>query len=98
MHRSQFCEALIKRKRLKLCYKGHYRLVEVYIVGTNRDGGSVALVWQVMGGSNSDEKEGWKLLYIENVTYTKILEEKFVVIRPDYEREHPFFHHIDCRI
>ena len=56
-----------KKLCLKLAYDGFSRVVEVYSVGTSSAGYIVMRVWQVEGGTVSNERVGWKMRRLDEV-------------------------------
>ncbi len=75
MWKSQPCEALKDGKRLELRYHGYTRVVEVHAVGSStKDGHTIMRVWQVRGGSVSNEPVGWKLLRLEEASGAHMLD------------------------
>lgn len=72
----------IKEKRmLEFCYKGSFRVVEPHVYG-NKGGEDGIMAYQVRGESSSGKPEGWKRMYLKDVTGIKILDEKFPGRRP----------------
>lgn len=53
---------------LTISYGRYTRLVEVHAVGVNDLGHHIMSVWQVSGGSESNEPVGWKLLRLDEMT------------------------------
>ncbi len=76
MHASTACEALKSGSCLEVRYDGFTRVVEVHAVGTSTAGNPVMRVWQVRGGSVSNEPVGWKLLRLDEARDLGILKEK----------------------
>ena len=62
MWASTACQALSSGCVLQLQYGGYFRDVEVHAVGVTKDDNEIMRVWQVSGGSISNEPAGWKLL------------------------------------
>ena len=68
------CEALRSGHVLELRYDGFFRSVEVHAVGFTKQDNPVMLVWEVTGGSVSNEpvvivpREG-ELITIREITY-----------------------------
>lgn len=92
------CEALRNGKRLELRYDGFTRVVEVHAVGTTKDGKQVMRVWQVSGGSNSGEREGWKLLRLDEAFAASVTGEKSEAPRRGYVRGDKAMTFISCQV
>lgn len=93
------CAALAASKCLELRYDGYSRVVEVHAVGRTKEGNWVMRVWQVRGGSVSNERVGWKLMRLDEILSTHILNEKSMAPRPQYKRGDPAMRHgIQCQI
>jgi len=86
MHTATACDALAKGRRLQISYDGFYRVVEVHACGITKDGNAVMRVYQVRGGSVSNEPIGWKLLRLDEAIALSILEEASEAPRPGYRR------------
>src|SRR5260370_32088507 len=65
MHTAVACQALQSGHCLEVRYDGYVRIVEVHACGWTKEGHAVMRVWQVRGGSVSNEPVCWKLLRFE---------------------------------
>jgi hypothetical protein len=92
------CEAIAKGQRLQLHYDGYTRIVEVHACGITKDGHTVARVWQVSGGSVSDEPIGWKLLRLDEVHGATLLDETSEAPRQSYRRHDKAIARIICQV
>jgi hypothetical protein len=91
-------EALEKGLCLTLHYNGYTRLVEVHTVGTNALDHHIVSVWQVSGGSESNERVGWKLLVLDEATGAALTDIKSQAPRHGYKRGAKQFTRILCQI
>jgi len=92
------CEALRNGKRLELRYDGYSRIVEVHAVGITQDGNDVMRVWQVRGGSNSGERQGWKLFRLDEAFSAHMIDEESEAPRRGYARGDKVMSIISCQI
>jgi hypothetical protein len=83
---AQACEALAAGRCLELRYDGYSRVVEVHAVGLTSERNWVMRVWQVRGGSVSNERVGWKLLRLDEASSAVITNERSMAPRVDYKR------------
>jgi hypothetical protein len=98
MWKSVACEALRKGKCLELRYDGFSRIVEVHAVGTSKEGNNLMRVWQVRGGSVSNERSGWKLLRLDEAFGASVTDEKSEAPRHGYKRGDEAMRFIDCQV
>lgn len=92
------CEALRSGKRLELRYDGYSRIVEVHAVGVTQDGNGIMRVWQVRGGSNSGERQGWKLFRLDEAFSAHMIDEESEAPRRGYARGDKVMRTISCQI
>jgi hypothetical protein len=92
------CDALRSGKLLEVIYDGYVRAVEVHAVGTTKDGNDVMRVWQVSGGSNSGERQGWKLLRLDEARGGAMLSGASQAPRRGYSRGDKAMASISCQI
>lgn len=92
------CEALRLGKCLELRYDGYVRVVEVHAVGVTEESHDIMRVWQVRGGSNSGERQGWKLMRLDETFSTHVIDEKSSAPRAGYKREDKVMAFIRCQI
>lgn len=92
------CEALGAGKRLELRYDGYSRVVEVHAVGVTKDGNGIMRVWQVRGGSNSGERQGWKLFRLDETFSSHVIDEESEAPRRGYARGDKAMWIIHCQV
>jgi hypothetical protein len=92
------CQALNARCVLHLLYDRYFRMVEVHAVGVTKDGNDIMRVWQVSGGSVSNEPVGWKLLRLDEATGATLTEVPSAAPRQGYRRNDPAMQRIICQI
>jgi hypothetical protein len=98
MWKLEACSALRLGKCLELRYDGFTRTVEVHAVGTSEEGRDLMRVWQVRGGSVSNERTGWKLLRLDEAFGASITNEKSEAPRYGYKRGDKAMRFIDCEV
>ena len=86
MWKSVASDALRQGKCLELRYDGFSRIVEVHAVGTSEEGNDLMRVWQVRGGSVSNERTGWKLLRLDEAFGASVTNEESKAPRSGYKR------------
>ena len=98
MWTSVACDALQNGRVLELQYDGYFRGVEVHAVGVTKDGNSIMRVYQVSGGSVSNEPIGWKLLRLDEATGAAVTKVKSFAPRAGYNRQDKAMAQITCQL
>lgn len=91
------CRAIEKHNFLELRYSGYSRIVEPHAYGRNKNGEEVLRCYQVSGGSESGEKEGWKLLKVVEV-YSLSVDTHIFATRGNYRQNDSAMEIIFCQI
>lgn len=92
------CDALQSGQVLELRYDGFSRSVEVHAVGVTKEGNGIMRVWQVSGGSASNEPVGWKLLRLDEASGAVVTDQKSLAPRSGYKRGDPAMTQITCQL
>jgi hypothetical protein len=92
------CAALRSGHVLQLRYDGYTRDVEVHAVGFTKDDNAVMRVWQVAGGSVSDEPVGWKLLRLDEAAEAVVTAARSMAPRAGYNPADPVMKVITCQL
>jgi hypothetical protein len=92
------CAALRSGHVLQLRYDGYTRDVEVHAVGFTKDDNAVMRVWQVEGGSGSNEPVGWKLLRLDEAVEAVVTTERSMAPRSGYNPADPVMTVITCQL
>lgn len=92
------CRALRNGKCLELRYDGFRRIVEVHAVGVSKAGNICMSVWQVRGGSESNEPEGWKFMRVDEASSAAEIDEQSQAPRTGYVRDSKQFERIICQL
>lgn len=71
---------------LRLQYDGYFRVVEVHAVGVSTAGNPCMRVFQVRGGSVSNEPVGWKMMVLDKAFTMHLTEEVSQAPRPGYAK------------
>ncbi len=81
------CQAILAGKCIQLTYSDYIRVVEVHAAGYTKDENAVIRVWQVRGGSVSNEPVGWKLMRLDEAESMHIIDEDSQAPRQGYKRD-----------
>lgn len=92
------CDALRTGKVLELRYDGFVRAVKVHAVGFTKDDNAIMRVWQISGGSNSNEPVGWKLLRLDEASGAFITTAQSQAPRPGYKPGDPAMKVVSCQL
>ena len=92
------CEALRSGHVLELRYDGYARMVEVHAVGFTKEDNAIMRVWQISGGSASNEPVGWKLLRLDEATGAIVTHQKSLAPRPGYKPGDAVMKLITCQL
>jgi len=92
------CDALQSGHVLQLRYDGYTRDVEVHAVGFTKENNAVMRVWQVGGGSVSNEPIGWKMLRLDEATGYFITNQESLAPRSGYKRGDKAISVIRCQL
>lgn len=86
-------QAIKEQKILELRYHGYARTVEPHAYGRDKGGNEILRCYQTSGGSESGEREGWKLLKVREVISLHLMNSEFL-IRREYKRHDKAMVHI----
>lgn len=92
------CDALRQGKRLELRYDGWARVIEVHAVGISTTGTGLIQAYQVRGGSNSNERFGWKNFKVDEALSAHLIDELSEAPRSGYKRNASAFQQMTCQI
>lgn len=98
MNNPLLADAIARRQMIELQYDGFSRLVEPHAYGIDSDRSEKLRCWQVNGGSASGERQGWKLLNVNDIRATTMSEHAFSNARPGYKRGDTAMQHIYAQL
>lgn len=98
MRADQACQALASGKCIEVRYDGFGRVVEVHAVGRSTAGNPVMRVWQVEGGSASNNRVGWKLMRLDETQFIGATDRISEAPRDGYKRGDRGMSTVDCEI
>jgi predicted DNA-binding transcriptional regulator YafY len=90
--------AIDNKRLLRFTYRGYARVVEPHTYGIHKKTLRALVAFQVRGGSNSGQPEGWKTFNESEIRALSMLEETFAAPRPDYRKNDPFFESIIAQL
>lgn len=77
--------AINTKHLLRVEYHSYYRLVEPHTYGINQKDHETLSCYQVAGGSESNEPQGWKLLLVREAHAISIADNVFLGARNGYK-------------
>jgi len=86
-------DAIQRRQRLALTYKGEQRLVEPYLLYATETGEEILHGWQISGHSSRGRAPHWINLTLAAISSAKA-DRPYEAPRPDYNPESPGFHKV----
>lgn len=85
-------QAIKQKRRLKLWYDGHSRIVEPYAFGIDINGETLLMCFQTDTKVDSRKPGGWLFVRPVEPVSIKPLDESFEKFASGYIRNHPAFH------
>ena len=95
--KSELCVAIDSSHIIELRYSGYSRIVEPHAYGKDKSGDEILRCYQISGGSESGECEGWKLLKVREMSSMHLISRKFQ-IRQNYKKEDKAMDNIFCQV
>lgn len=89
--------AIEKKLIIELRYHGYARIVEPHAYGRDKSGEEILRCYQVSGGSESGEREGWKLLKIRDIFSIHDVKKSFTQ-RQNYKKNDKAMEYMFCQI
>lgn len=78
--------AIEQKAVIELHYHGYARTVEPHAYGVDADGIGKLRAFQTAGGSESNERQGWKIFNVGEIASIRMTASLFVSARPNYKR------------
>lgn len=78
------CDAIRRRRLLRLTYLGAERIVEPYLHGVRNNDTEVLVCFQRSGGSSSGATTGWKALHVGDIEALEVTDITFVGVEPGF--------------
>ena len=95
--KNELCIAIKDQHLVELRYSGYSRTVEPHAYGRDKSGDEILRCYQTFGGSESGEREGWKLLKVREVFSLHPTPNNFST-RLNYKRGDKAMDYIFCQI
>lgn len=86
--------AIRERRVLSIQYDGYLRTVEPHAYGESKDGTQLLRAYQTSGGSDSGERQGWKLFDLSKAYSISTNQQTFATPRRGYSRGDKAMAHI----
>jgi hypothetical protein len=93
----ELCTAIENLQIVELRYSGYSRTVEPHAYGRDKSGDEILRCYQISGGSESGEREGWKLLKVREVYSLHPTKNKFM-LRANYKKGDKTMEFIFCQV
>jgi hypothetical protein len=81
-----YLSAINQMQTIELRYHQFSRFVEPHAYGINAKGHHVLRCYQIAGGSQSNEPQGWKLLLESDIHSAHLTGQHFAALRAKYKR------------
>ena len=91
-------EAIRTKRLLRVEYHGYYRIVEPHTYGVNQKDHEALSCYQVFGGSDSNEPQGWRNLLINEIHAIAMTASAYSGARDGYKRNTNTMKHIYAQI
>lgn len=83
---------------LEARYDEYSRSLEIHAVGYNKNNEAIMRVWQVSGGSSSNERIGWKLMFLKDIRAATVTDEESLAPRTGFKRGDSAMMRILCQV
>lgn len=92
------CESIHGKRRARVLYKGHERIVEPYILSESATGPLVLHGWQIAGHSDSSPSGHWVNLALAEIEEFAPRSDRFLTPHEGYNPASAKFHRIICAV
>jgi hypothetical protein len=96
--RDIICEAIHARRRARVLYRGHERIVEPYVLSETAPGSLVLHGWQIAGHSESNADGHWVNLARADISEFAPRTDRFREPHEGYNPASSKFHRIICAV